>query len=1611
MSFVQSNEPNERIRIENADTETLSATNMNADLVANADILMENETEKIQNKYDNDNNNNINSHAECSLIKMTESTNGTNDDDADNDINRNYSVASEIIVLVPERDALIDTNMNQRDVTLHAIDQIESDPIRQTDDLVVDNVANVGSDQKQRCAIQNMPHSGDNLNSKQEEPTKSVQNNMNDIEVDQQPNPLRSNEETEINTDDNALKPESLQINRTEVVSESLKTDTTTDSSREINSNSSAKQSYNVKSPELMEKFESPIRKSRSLNDSTEFNIQELSDCGSSAAENITPDISEVESELESDSNDAIESKRFMSNRLISIETCPLNESIFFETEEQTKRENPINDMNATDAECKRQKRSTSHFNGQYLQPLSGLQAISEENSDASDIEQGKGIENQDKSNETKANKTNANVSFPKSKYDLSHFGRPTNLPSPETRVIREEPQCILVDAKIVEPENVAEGNRSWTTTMAGKINHAELIYLDSSSSNTSLSDIESATGNDGDIEDINSDYDVRIETPIIGTNVNSAFTPINKMSSVPANSPSGLKCMLDPCDNSQTNQHTQFNAQYIDKKQNDHHEPTSSSIDNTFKPINENDCSIRTLLENIANASTPSSPLSEVNTEIDPNTIMLADKILISDSINSMHEQNQNKIENQNQNQNQLDQTQPNEQHQQNINNIENYNTKPLASPQFKIGEPCTSHMFPSIDTNFVQPFNLCDSSTVNNSEFNRQESVSSHCSSHTESTTHSQCTAQYIASETSPNEFIDFHDGHLINLKTLRQLCTERVALLPYGHLILEELAKYSKELASDMPYPPPKLPCIADLEIHSELMRQPKAPPRTYQSKIKFVPNFLVKSSPSPPPVPNRPWLGLPIAENPNVLVCLSPAQRELYEEGDRNSRYNSRPDQLLDMHNKFVDRRGYYEYTDDEVNAINSRKSVTSLNQTAESEAFSNIKTKDDSKLLALIREINQLTNSRGTATDENSLMTQQCSGHSKSGQQKHIDDNLPQKQSDHTSINMDSNATASASSSTTANAFQSKRFSHYFDDLNRLHTISEEVPKFYSNCETKTFESCKRTENGQTVHDYSDTSHENITNTNNQTSTNIQSAFNFPTNKQQPNDCEFYNKNQCESTPKQYAENERYCKFDEGKNSRETNPQKPSQNLTKTSNIDENESLNRSATTTTFNEEKIEASSRFSFKDFDFVPKIFTNFFRSNKSDSSAKSEQTVSITKDDCVISDKIKRSSPLSMPSDLRKGEEQHLSTQSLYNWFSGDIPERSPSRSNDNLILNVGSAPSRGRISPNPIRAPRIVDPPKNKSANIANNHNNPPAVPQRHYDWNDMKTSRNFESRQSMIDQTPITRLSMMNSRRRSLPKAIADSQLASIMEMENKLTNEFDKLEMGRMRLIKELEEMQVNQSFEDFCKAHKQRNSLNPNFSHLSEAEMLRKQMQEEWLSKVAEREERRLQKIIKVTHSSCEIESPAAKSLTNRGLCDEFLDRVKERRTKLQIPSDSDWESGAESQPIKCDDQPALLNPNVKVIDGSHEADLKNLPKHIQEFAELTTKQIINAMEMKQCGPFDNADKPKEIIHKIERCDNTEGESTNVVHFSVFFLCLAIALLCFAMPTTLNNIQ
>jgi hypothetical protein len=62
-------------------------------------------------------------------------------------------------------------------------------------------------------------------------------------------------------------------------------------------------------------------------------------------------------------------------------------------------------------------------------------------------------------------------------------------------------------------------------------------------------------------------------------------------------------------------------------------------------------------------------------------------------------------------------------------------------------------------------------------------------------------------------------------------------------------------------------------------------------------------------SPLSLADSDWMGMPTKEDPNVLVCLSPSQRQSYQQGD--SPTPEEAESLLDLHCKFIQRRGYSE----------------------------------------------------------------------------------------------------------------------------------------------------------------------------------------------------------------------------------------------------------------------------------------------------------------------------------------------------------------------------------------------------------------------------------------------------------------------------------------------------------------------------------------------------------------------------------------------------------------------------------------------------------------------------------------------------------------------------
>ncbi|XP_044011704.1 uncharacterized protein LOC122854795 isoform X3 [Aphidius gifuensis] len=97
--------------------------------------------------------------------------------------------------------------------------------------------------------------------------------------------------------------------------------------------------------------------------------------------------------------------------------------------------------------------------------------------------------------------------------------------------------------------------------------------------------------------------------------------------------------------------------------------------------------------------------------------------------------------------------------------------------------------------------------------------------------------------------------------SLKSLKDICLKKIISMPFGKQIINEI-NYSKK-------------CM--IKINDNI-----------DNKI----NQRSKS-----------WMGIPTVENPNVLICLSPSQH--------NTNVKISADKLLDLHEKFLNRRRYHD----------------------------------------------------------------------------------------------------------------------------------------------------------------------------------------------------------------------------------------------------------------------------------------------------------------------------------------------------------------------------------------------------------------------------------------------------------------------------------------------------------------------------------------------------------------------------------------------------------------------------------------------------------------------------------------------------------------------------
>ncbi|XP_037888615.1 protein PF14_0175-like isoform X13 [Glossina fuscipes] len=343
--------------------------------------------------------------------------------------------------------------------------------------------------------------------------------------------------------------------------------------------------------------------------------------------------------------------------------------------------------------------------------------------------------------------------------------------------------------------------------------------------------------------------------------------------------------------------------------------------------------------------------------------------------------------------------------------------------------------------------------------------------------------------------------------------------------------------------------------------------------------------------------------------------------------------------------------------------------------------------------------------------------------------------------------------------------------------------------------------------------------------------------------------------------------------------------------------------------------------------------------------------------------------------------GEEQHKRVHKPYanhmNQVDSNVNNWTKQRQDFGLSENITRPFAREveicyqRQSPRVIRAPRLNDAPNDSSleSNASTSHHTSKrfSAPM----FTERERPSHHASCYSMIERDPhptyistTTRRGVspaptqvsgnqpdVSQRRDSLPKSFHDQKLKHLSDKENALRAEFEQLQNERRRLLEEIQTGESSSHSSAFNTMHETYRSMQ-RLPTLTENEVFRQQMAEEWLSKVAEREKRRLQKVVKISKISDNSETfnKSTSTLTSTGQAtdvgSEFLKRVKERRSKLAIPADSDWESGAESQPInQSQTSEAEDVSSVKFIEGKAEAKPSQLPKHLREFAKFSTAQ------------------------------------------------------------------
>ncbi|XP_063533141.1 uncharacterized protein LOC134743561 isoform X6 [Cydia strobilella] len=472
--------------------------------------------------------------------------------------------------------------------------------------------------------------------------------------------------------------------------------------------------------------------------------------------------------------------------------------------------------------------------------------------------------------------------------------------------------QCMLLGTKLKEPE-VSEARGDWSVSNVEKMTGAEIVYLTDTSSSTSSIYDNSEDGDDG----VETDASVRMITPTI--EVTDTETLLKKTFAASQEAS------------------TQNIPRVIEIKQGDDHQSVFNSHEIVVLSTDE----IKTSL-----TVKDVEPDNNVNTTCDTNNTNISRdsqsqksnngydiemKVLkceLNDAINNLIKEVSSDSESSEKNGKEM------------LNRQDSSSS--VGSSQ------CTAKYNPTYsslnDVSNIVHDDMCEL------PINIQHTIE------TSNTSHVNDVFECVTGTTSQNK-----KGTLDEPSTLKDLCVQKVVAFPYGDKILEELASVSKQLQNITIYSQNSNSETKTTAIGSQRIPQFQSKenmpyyPLPDVSSIEKVTLSSKDNDHNPPPVQPRHsslklpqnenhWVGVPTETEP-VYVCLSPSQKMLME---KTNTVITKEDasQLVDMHKKYVDRRGYNECYDKELRKEKQRP---------DNPPVVPFKSQTGSRLLALIRD--------------------------------------------------------------------------------------------------------------------------------------------------------------------------------------------------------------------------------------------------------------------------------------------------------------------------------------------------------------------------------------------------------------------------------------------------------------------------------------------------------------------------------------------------------------------------------------------------------------------------------------------------------------------------------